>query len=341
MQFSFGYRWQHSDRHFTGASEDLNRNREHSQVVNDIHILDFALTYGITERISGTVSLPVLIMNRTQPIRNGAGTIIDHNETNGNGIGDMSLVFQGWILKPSTHTDQNVAISTGAKFPTGNDDLRDVFKRANGTRFEQAVDQSIQPGDGGFGWILGIQAFKQVNLGTEAVKVPITLYGQGTYLFNPRNTNGTLTGRGRASEAEMSVPDAYLARLGFAVPIPVFETRPFAFTLGGRIEGVPPKDAIGDSDGLRRPGYAVSIEPGLVYSWRKNIFAVSFPVALYRDRQRSVPDIRDNAHGDAAFADFLVLFSFAHRFGGPQPPAEAKPEAATAAAIFQNGDPLQ
>jgi hypothetical protein len=36
-------------------------------------------------------------------------------------------------------------------------------------------------------------------------------------------------------------------------------------TLGGRLEGAPPNDLIGSSGGRRRPGYAVSIEPGIVF----------------------------------------------------------------------------
>ena len=50
---------------------------------------------------------------------------------------------------------------------------------------------------------------------------------------------------------------------------------------------------------------AVSIEPGLVYA-RKNWFAsFSTPVALYRNRQ----DDATGDEGDAAFADFITLFS--------------------------------
>jgi hypothetical protein len=47
---------------------------------------------------------------------------------------------------------------------------------------------------------------------------------------------------------------------------------------------------------------------------------VNAPVALYRNRERSVPDMQlaqasgISRHGDAAFADFALLFSVAHRF---------------------------
>jgi hypothetical protein len=44
------------------------------------------------------------------------------------------------------------------------------------------------------------------------------------------------------------------------------------------------------------------------------------PVAVYRNRQRSVPDEQQSEatgewrHGDAAFADFLVMFSLSRQF---------------------------
>jgi hypothetical protein len=47
---------------------------------------------------------------------------------------------------------------------------------------------------------------------------------------------------------------------------------------------------------------------------------VNAPVALYRNRERSVPDMQlaqasgISRHGDAAFADFALLLSVAHRF---------------------------
>jgi hypothetical protein len=83
-----------------------------------------------------------------------------------------------------------------------------------------------------------------------------------------------------------------------------------SLTLGGRWEGTRSSDLIGGSGGRRRPGFAISIEPGLVYA-RKNWFAsFSAPVALYRNRER------DSAgdEGDAAFADFITLFSVGRSF---------------------------
>ncbi len=177
----------------------------------------------------------------------------------------------------------------------------------------------------------------------------------GFYLFNPENVNGvpTRTGavRGKtienirtraaagdprfqeylaratalgynnplALEDVMSVTDQYLARGGLAFSlVPKWG---LSHTLAGRIEGVPVEDALGDTDGFRRPGYAVSIEPGLGWMrgrWSAQILA---PVALYRNRQASVADARygritglGTVPGDAAFADFTLIANVGFKF---------------------------
>jgi hypothetical protein len=168
------------------------------------------------------------------------------------------------------------------------------------------VDQSIQPGDGGYGAILELQAFKQIF-------ERFTLFAQGTYLFNPQSKNGTDTFRRRASEAEMSIADQYLARWGVAAAIA--PEAGWSASVAGRIEGVPVRDLLGDSDGFRRPGYAISIEPGLLYTLGRHSFSFSVPIALYRNRLKSTSDSEDDTHGDAAFADFVVLFGYSLRFG--------------------------
>ena len=79
--------------------------------------------------------------------------------------------------------------------------------------------------------------------------------------------------------------------------------------MGGRIEGVPPEDLIGDTEGRRRPGYAVSIEPGVTWTYKKTSVNVTAPVALHRRRENYL-----GRPGDAAFADFVILSSLTYRF---------------------------
>jgi hypothetical protein len=110
----------------------------------------------------------------------------------------------------------------------------------------------------------------------------------------------------------MSVADQYLFRLGFSRPVP--HTRRFAYTLSLRDEGVPVRDLIGKSNGFRRPGYAMSIEPGVEYFRGRDTWSVTVPIAVRRNRRRSVPDIADGRSGDAAFADYLITIGYSHRF---------------------------
>jgi hypothetical protein len=105
------------------------------------------------------------------------------------------------------------------------------------------------------------------------------------------------------------VPDQYLARAGVAVPIK--KLKGVSILLGARIEGVPVEDLFGDSNGFRRPGYAIFIEPGAVYSWGKNTISLTVPVATQRNRPKDFAQVE----GDATFADYMVLVSYSRRFG--------------------------
>ena len=57
-------------------------------------------------------------------------------------------------------------------------------------------------------------------------------------------------------------------------------------------EGVPARDLIGREDGFRRPGYAVSVEPGLQLARGRDMWSFSYAIAVRRDRTRSVSDVR-------------------------------------------------
>jgi hypothetical protein len=80
------------------------------------------------------------------------------------------------------------------------------------------------------------------------------------------------------------------------------------------MEGVPVRDAFGKSNGFRRPGYAISGDPGFLYAFRDNIFSCNVAWAIERNRRASVPDITRGAHGDAAFADYVLSIGFSRRF---------------------------
>lgn len=85
-------------------------------------------------------------------------------------------------------------------------------------------------------------------------------------------------------------------------------------TFGGRFEGFPPRDLIGASNGFRRPGYAISLDPGFLYVRGGYVFSCNVPWAIERNRRRSVTDIANRTHGDAAFADYALTLGISRRF---------------------------
>jgi hypothetical protein len=303
-QVDFGFRYQKSDRHFIGIQEQPQRYVLGNQVINWIYLADFSATYAFTDRTTASFSLPVMFADRSQAIRGPNGAVASRYTTHSRDISDSSLMVRRWMFDPEAHTSQNVSLGIGVKFPTGKDDVTDVFHTSLTSTTVHTVDQSIMPGDGKFGAVVDFSSFKRVWR--------TTLTAAATYLINPANTNGVPTARS-AAEAIFSVPDQYLMRVGAAMPV-LPAKYGLALSLGGRMEGVPVHDLIGKSDGFRRPGYAISIEPGMIFAWKKYVFNMSVPVALKRNRLRSVPDVLDNTFGDAAFADYLWTFGLSRRF---------------------------
>src|SRR5581483_9535551 len=94
----------------------------------------------------------------------------------------------------------------------------------------------------------------------------------------------------------------------------------FTFMAGVRDECLPSKDIIGGSMGFRRPGYIISVEPGVNYQLKKATVYAYVPIAVVRNRTQSVADklktAATNVHtqGDAAFADYLVNIGLSVKF---------------------------
>jgi hypothetical protein len=300
-QVTVGYRWQPSFRHFRGSHEEPHRVEQGTQVENRLHLIDVGVSYQISPRWSINASIPYMSVDR---ISHGPGT-----ETNADGIGDMTVGAKMWLFRPPTESGGNIQVGLSMKLPTGDSNVLD---RVGDSTI--VVDQSIQPGDSGTGVSVDYTVFKSLGR--------FTMFSSGVYLFNPKGAY-TPTGWNEVSRppgypgysrpgVEYSVPDQYMfqAGLGFAVP----KVNGFALTATGRIEGIPARDVFGGSDGFRRPGYAVSVGPGAIYSRNQDTFSVSVPIAVYRNRTRSVSDVARGTHGDAAFADYVLLIGYARTF---------------------------
>lgn len=310
-----GVRYFKSFRHFRGENEESQRVEQGTEVINHSYFMDVVLNYGFTNRLFLDMTLPFVSHNRSSMYEHGGNPpkgLGERHETSSAGLADIHIGAGYWLVNPDLMEDYNYSIGLGMKLPSGKYDYMDVFYNQGASKNVDTlgvVDQSIQPGDGGFGISLEIQGY-------QSLSQYFTLSGNLYYMVNPRETNGVLT---RSGTNEFSCPDQYAARLGAYYNLPVSG---FSFYLGGRMEGVPSKDLIGGSAGFRRPGYAISLEPGV--SFNKNSFSVnlSLPTAISRNRTQSYEDELKTietgvfTQGDAAFADYLVNFSFSYRFGG-------------------------
>jgi len=312
------YRWFKSGKHFTGTHEDKQRQEEGSEVINHSNFVDFSVGYKVDARTSVTLTIPYVSHDRSQVVRKNdpQRTILQRFSTQSSGLADIRATADWWVYQPSLETKGNILIGAGFALPTGKKDVRDTFQvydapTGNILGVERTVDQSIQPGTGGYGLIVDLYAFR-------ALTSSLTFFINGAYTATPQETNGVPTYRSNPYEAIMSISDNYMARTGVELSVP--SVHGLSLSLAGRIEGVPVKDLIGGSNGFRRPGFSIAVEPGVAYqtrSWEARLYV---PVALFRQRQRSVPDQQLSAstgkysHGDAAFADYLIMVSATRRF---------------------------
>ena len=194
------------------------------------------------------------------------------------------------------------------------------------------MDQAIQPGDGGVGFSLELQGFRQIYKSLYA-------FANAYYLFNPResngsyksapsvikdkegNTLGTLTGYNVYAS-----PDQYFARAGFVMS--ALKNQNLSFSLAGRLEGIPANDVFGGKVAYRRPGYVVAVEPGISYRTGQHGLSLFVPYNFVKNRIQSAADIASqdlqnsvitnpaekvHVQGDAAFADYSISIGYSYR----------------------------
>jgi hypothetical protein len=323
---AFGYRHFRSFRHFVGSVEQnaenvakgtAERDRAGTNVINHVHQPSIGVSYGVTNRFSVSADLPLFHAHRRSP-----GPPTGSNPTYvtaASGISDFAVTGRYWLGDVATHADWNVSVGLGLKLPTGNDRAEDDFlvRVVNGVRITERrpVDQSIQPGDGGWGLIPEVQAFKSFG--------GFVAFASGSYLINPREMNdfprngpSTTVDLSGAENHLLSIADQYAARVGVATSV----ARGLSVNLGLRLEGTRANDLIGGSRGRRRPGYTLGIDPGVSYSWKGTQFSLNVPYAIRRVRNQNYADKLESMesghfeNGDAAFADYAILVGISRRF---------------------------
>lgn len=316
LQTTVAYRSFRSDRHFVGREEQKERQHEGSEVINNSRFIDVSFDYVFNEFYSASLTIPFAYHDRSQVVRDSNRTILQRFHTQSAGFADLQLTGSKWLFDPKAVRDGNTAVGIGVDIPTGKDNVQDTFMVYDATSKKilaemRNVDQSIQLGDGGWGAIVYVNTY--YNFLPQ-----VTGFFNASYTITPEEKNGVRTFRSNPFEAEMSIADTYLARAG--VSYVVTSKYDLTFSLSARMEGVRVHDLVGGSDGFRRPGYDVSIEPGVSMMMDSWLFNLYVPVSVERNRQRSVADRQQSeatgrySSGDAAFSDYSVTFAVTKRY---------------------------
>ncbi|MEA5258023.1 hypothetical protein VB264_09525 [Arcicella aquatica] len=325
FQVGANYRYFHSWRHFVGTEEQPQRETLGNAVNIYQHAVDFNVSYGLSSRLQLNATLPFVNSERSQTLTltaDAASKKLTRYSVSAGGLADIRFGANYWLIKPENAHKGNIMIGAGIKLATGSYTATDDALQTDGTKKSAVMDQAIQPGDGGVGFSLEFQGFRQIHR---------NIYGfaNAYYLFSPQESNGSFKSAPKAGLEGYNVyasPDQYFARAGFMSAVGKHQN--FAFSLAGRFEGIPAYDAFGGQVAYRRPGYVVAIEPGVTYRKGQHTFSLFVPYNFIKNRIQSAADIADqnlqnskitdptkyvHVQGDAAFADYSISLGYSYR----------------------------
>ncbi len=263
----------------------------------NIYSLDATFTYGVTDRVSVTLTVPFSRGTHSRFYADG-----NRHTVKAAGLGDISGIANVWLRPPASESSGNVAIGLGLKTASGNNGVVDNYFLADGSVTKNPVDQSIQLGDGGVGVIFQLQAYRKL-VGSASG------YVYGWYLLTPREKTGVAS---PLADVPLSVPDVYSFRSGISTAL--WRKHGISASLGPRFDGIPLRDFVGRSSGFRRPGYSLYLDQGIVVTAKRSTWSINVPLRVHQDFQRSLADIERGTAGGGDLAKYLVLIGYTVRF---------------------------
>ncbi len=295
-QVTLAYRRLASDEFFVGTEENASGAPGGRSPEFKIHTVVADVAYAFNDQYRLRLSVPF----STGSLVTYPGNV--RTEQNAGGLGDMSLMGEAWLLKPRTHERGNIGFGLGFKAPTGSHTKKVEGAPTTGPTQGNA-DQTIQPGDGGWGVLLASQAFHQITERANA-------YAYGFYMVSPKAHSDVKWNNGYY----WSVPDVYSARLGAA-----YDVQPdwgLALSLGGRFDGIPVHDLLGGGDEttVKRSAQILYADPGLSLARGRGTFTLSVPYRVYVNREKSLLEQRTGGANQGGFAKYLVFASYSRRF---------------------------
>jgi hypothetical protein len=291
FQLSVGWRYARAHRSYF----DSRFNRTFTELWNPferLSILDVSARYAFTPATSVIVGVPIVI-NRFSVRLPPLGALGRQEHWHANGLGDISVYAQRWMLDSKNSPFQNFALGVGIKIPSGNWNLKATIPDETGLNpSRRAVyPPAIMPGDGGVGILVGFDSFKTFR--RPGILRGVTIFASGNYLINPRNTNGTasiiknlgvpLAGN-FLDELTNSVADTWAMRAGAAIRLPGTWNKPRL--KGLRLlgvwhwEGLRSHDLFGRNDGFRQPGWSMAFGPGVTYGYGRDYWILEVPITF-------------------------------------------------------------
>src|SRR6202042_3469711 len=155
LTVDIGYRVFNSNKYFIGDQEIARP----TAVRNHQNIFDIGVEYRFTPLWSFIADVPVFDGTRNQLYPpTGIYQV--------SGLGDITLGAQRWIFRPPTESGGDISVSASLKLPTGINDATGsaLYK---GQIIKATADQSMQPGDGGWGFVLGTQGYQSMWRGAD------------------------------------------------------------------------------------------------------------------------------------------------------------------------------
>ncbi|MBI2815609.1 MAG: hypothetical protein HYX72_01590 [Acidobacteria bacterium] len=300
-------RWETDDQ-FRGTDHRVDLYQTDSQVKEGALTLGVQGSYGLTRQINLLVEAPIILSSYWSTKVAGI-----RQKQVARGLSDIVAGGRVWLFGCDSHPDQNIALGSGVRLPTGESNYQVLYPNSQGRDFaKRPVFPGIHPGIGAWGLRLSVDSFKQFRY--------FAVFGSGQYMFSLRDQNDTLymgaamNPLGPEAVAEnvryVSTPDSYLFSAGAATSVPKLPGVSAFFV--GRIAGVPVHNVLTQTIGFRQPGWFFTIEPGLNFATKLASYNVSVPIRVRQNVQPDFLGIPKNSD----FAHLQVRVGVMFQLGG-------------------------
>ena len=260
-----------------------------------------SVTYGVSDRLAVTLSLPFSHGSHDTMYPDG-----QRHTNRATGLGDVSISAAYWLFNANAlRPGGNLAVGFGLKLPTGANDVSGTWWNADGSTIAWPVHQSIELGDGGWGFSLRVQGF-------QPVRSRLYLYGGGSYMFNPRRTTEVV--RTPGSPQRWAVPDTWDATAGLVATL--WPVQGLSARLGVAFDGTRKRDLLGGTDSLehRLPATSGYLMPGVTLTRGAHTLTLSMGTRIYKRFLPSVWDDANGKKGGGGLARYVFQGGYAVRF---------------------------